>query len=158
MAMSDDQRDLVERATRRLAETDEPGWVDLPGPIMSRIRSLVIPSIAVAVHSPDGYAVHDDRGSRTWVSGRLLTNAIRRALQHPAYAPSNLTLELDGDRCTRVAVELIASYGQDLNKIAQRARATAQEVVAEVLGPDPDGSVPVDVELVDIIEGDPRLV
>jgi hypothetical protein len=55
-------------------------------------------------------------------------------------------------------VELIASYGQDLNKIAQRARATAQKVVAEILGLDPDGPVPVDVELADIIEGDPRLV
>jgi hypothetical protein len=157
MAMRD-PLDRVERATRRLAETDEPGWVDLPGPIMSRVRSLVIPSKPVAIYSPEGDAVHDDRGSRTWVSGRVLTTALRRALQHPAYAPSNLTLELDGDRCTRVAVELIASYGQDLNNIAQHARATAQDVVADVLGPDPDGPVPIDVELADIIEGDPRLL
>ena len=157
MAMSD-PLDRVERATRRLAETDEPGWVDVMGPIMSRVRSLVIPSMPIAIYSPEGETVHDDRGSRTWVSGRLLTTSLRRALQNSAYALSNLTIELTGDRCTRVAVELIASYGQDLNKIAQRARATAQEVVAEVLGPDPDGPVPVDVELTDIIEGDPRLV
>lgn len=157
MAMSD-PLDRVERATRRLAETDEPGWVNLPGPIMARVRSLVIPSMPVAIYSPEGDAVHDDRGSRTWVAGRLLTTSLRRALQHSAYAPSNLTLELDGDRCTRVAVELIASYGQDLNKVAQHARVTAQEVVSVALGPDPDGPVPIDVELADIIEGDARLV
>ncbi|KRF00805.1 hypothetical protein ASG88_10255 [Nocardioides sp. Soil777] len=151
--------DPLDRA-REAARHDEPaGWIELSGSIMSRVRATVAPSEPILAFGHDGATERDDAGSRTWVSARILTTALRRALREPTLAPEAIDLVIEDERLRRVEVTLVCSYGIDLRAQAEVARDEVHAVVLGILGPDPEftrGSI--DIVVSDVVVGDPHVV
>ena len=67
-------------------------------------------------------------------------------------------LDVDEERVTRVRLGLVCSYGTDVRSEAAEVRGEVQELLVSLVGPDPRGAVDVDIDVVDVVEGDPRLV
>ena len=57
-----------------------------------------------------------------------------------------------------MCVDLVCAFGTDVRVAGARAGDAVVATVAEVLGPDPRfGPAQVQVRVVDVVEGDPRL-
>lgn len=162
-----DPQDPVVRATRELrrrAEADEApeGWPAVAQTVRQRVRSSVAPAdpvLVVGTPADPAATVRDDRGSRTYVSSRVLEASLRRLLRRePTHAPERITLRVEHERPAQVAVELTCSYGTDLHALAEEVRADARAVLAETVGVGAGPPVPVTVVVVDVVAGDPRRV
>ncbi|VXC02291.1 hypothetical protein [Nocardioides sp. AX2bis] len=153
-----DPADPVVRATRELrrrAEADEApeGWPAVERTVRQRVRSTVAPADPVLV-----LGVRDDRGSRTYVSSRVLEASLRRLLRRaPTHAPDRITLRVEDERPSLVEVALTCAYGTDLRALAEEVRSDARALLAETVGVGPV-PVPVTVDVVDVVAGDPRRV
>lgn len=154
--MALEPHDLAEGPLARAldaARDEQPeGWVALSAAIKERVRATVTPAYPLLVRDlPDG--------SRTFVSTRVVSAALRVLLGREAtHAPSGIRLRLDGDRLVGVDLALVAAYGVDLVALADHVRA---EVVAELVGLTGGAQLsPADVgiDVVDVVEGDPRVV
>ena len=151
--------DPLDRARRAAREEEPDGWIDLSQSIMSRVRSVVTPTVPVLAFSTTGETTHDDAGSQTRVSSRILNNALRRLLQQPTVAPVAIDLTIVAERLEAVSLSLVCSYGVDLIALADAVREAAYAEIVSVLGPDPDFSPGhIDVRISDVVIGDPNLV
>lgn len=155
-APGSDLLDAAARAAREAQEGPAGGWGVLAETVMDRVRDLVVPGQPLLTHGDGGTAERDPQGSRTWVSSRVLLPVLRRALQQPSHAPARVDLRIRSGRLESVAVELVVTYGVDVHAVADGVRATVADTVRTLLGPDPDHGPPlVDVEVVDVVDGDP---
>ena len=112
-----DGPDPLERAVEltRAEPVDPPGWEDVAGSVMRRVRATVRPGRRIQVALPDA------GGGATYVSDRVLVAALRSALGDlDGLAPSRIRVEVADDRCTAVEVELVARYGTDLQLLGDR--------------------------------------
>lgn len=158
-----DATGLLDRAAALVRQQvqDEPpaAWPPVAEGIRERVRLLVIPAEPIALHGPDGEAV-DDAGSRTIVSSRVLVAALRRALRGSAdHAPERIRLDVDDEQLLGLRIELVVAYGTDIPDVAARVRAVVARSLADLLG---DGlhlgrSLDVGLDVVDVVDGDPRL-
>lgn len=153
------ETDPVVRATRELrrrAEADEApaGWPEVEQTVRERVRSTVRPADPVLVLGD-----RDDSGSRTYVSSRVLEASLRRLLRRaPTHAPDRITLRVEDERPVRLELSLTCTFGVDLRALAEEVRADARAVLAETVGADTGRPLPVTVDVVDVVEGDPRRV
>ena len=143
-----DRPDPLERAAELArSAVDSPDWEDVAGSVMRRVRATVRPGRRIRV------ALLDEGGGTTYVSDRVVVSALRSALADlDGLAPSRIRVEVADDRCTAVAVELVARYGADLLLLGDRC----QEVVAGVLRGLLVDAVEVSVDVVDVSLDDPR--
>jgi hypothetical protein len=146
----------VEQARREAFDATPQGWVELSDTIMSRVRGLVRPAEPVLVLGPDG-PEQDDQGSRTYVSSRVVVDALRRVLQaHPTHAPERIDLRLEDTRLRGVHLALVATYGVELRPLADEVRAEVLVTLRGLVGPDPElDAAAIEVEFVDGVPGDP---
>ncbi len=147
----------VEEARREPFDDTPQGWVELSDTIMSRVRGLVRPGDPILVHAAGGGPDQDDHGSRTYVSTRVVVDALRRALMaEPTHAPARIDLSLTDSRLRAVEIGLVATYGVELRPLADQVRVVVLDTLRALLGPDPelDGSA-ISVEVVDVVVGDP---
>lgn len=159
----------LERATRALrAEPTpiDPGRIDVTAAVMSRVRGLVRPGRELVVHGPDGSPVHDPFGSQVRVAERVLRTAVRQVATSADTAPDQVRVDVtDGPEgagtgtagaAQQVALEvqLVARYGTQLPAACATLRAELLELLDALLGP---ATTPrrVDLEVVDVTEGDP---
>lgn len=135
------------------ARDEQPeGWVALSAAIKERVRATVTPAHPLLVRDlPDG--------SRTFVSTRVVTAALRVLLgQEATHAPSGIRLRLEGDRLVGVDLALVAAYGVDLVALADHVRADVLAELAGLTGVALLTPADVDIDVVDVVEGDPRVV
>lgn len=147
-----DPADPLGRALAAVRDEQPEGWVALSDSIMRRVREVVTPAYPLLVRElPDG--------SRTYVSTRVVAAGLRLLLsREPTHAPSGIRLHLDEDRLTGIDLALVAAYGVDLLALADRVRAEAIVEVAALTGLAPLTPVDVGVDVVDVVDGDPRVV
>lgn len=151
--------DPLDRALEAARHEEPQGWIELSASIMSRVRRTIAPSEPILAFNQAGLAEHDETGSRTWVSARIVTAAIRRALDLPTVAPDGIDLVIEEERLRRVELSLVAAYGVDLPALAEVARDRVHEAVVGLLGPDPEFSAAsIDVHISDVVVGDPHVV
>lgn len=152
--------DPLDRATRAAREEDPEGWIELSASIMSRVRSLVTPSDPILTFTDAGSSARDDQGSRTYVSTRIVSSALRRLLQREAtHAPDGIRLHIEDDRLTGIDLTLVCSYGVDLVALATTVRSDALTEITRLIGPAPDlEPAAITIEIIDVVEGDPNLV
>lgn len=153
MAVDDDGTAApLTRALDAARATEPPGWGALADTIMRRVGELTTPAYPLAVRVlPDG--------SRTSVSTRALQTALRVVLStEPTHAPSGIRLELEDDRVVGVEIAVVAAYGVDLVALAERLRPVVIDEVASLTGQPPLPPVAVTVDVVDVVDGDPRVV
>ncbi|MCM3515229.1 MULTISPECIES: hypothetical protein [Nocardioides] len=151
--------ELLDRALRAVREDDPGGFEGVRSSVLERVRRTVVPADPVLVRRADGGVDHDPDGSRTWVSSRVVRSAVRRLAQRRvASAPASVQVDVDEERVTRVRLGLVCSYGTDVRSEAAEVRGEVQELLVSLVGPDPRGAVDVDIDVVDVVEGDPRLV
>ena len=154
--------DLLARATTELREAPEraPTWQDISDGVVGALRTITRRSTWVVAPlergSADGRPGAPDTVS---VSDQAIATLVRRTLRAlPGCAPSGLDVEVDdAGRCTGLLVEVVAAYGEDLQRLAGLVRERTAAVLAEALGP--VGAPPpesVAVQVVDVTEGDPR--
>lgn len=144
--------DRLDRAAELAREEPmaAPDWEETAGRVMRRIRGSIRPGRSVLV------PLTDERGSTTHVNERVVLGALRAALAGvEGVAPSGLRLELDGEVCTAVEVEVVARYDLDLPALGDRCRAVARGVLREVLLDSAD-VVDVRVAVVDVTLEDPQ--
>lgn len=148
----------LDRAVRAARAQQPEGWVELSGSIMSRVRAIVTPSAPLLTFSPDGIPIHGADGSRTYVSARVVTAALRRLLQgDPTHAPEGIDLRVAGDRLTGIDIRLVAAYGVDLLALAAAVRSEVHAAVRRLLVADPALDRPaIGIEFVDVTAGDPN--
>ncbi len=152
--------DPLERARRAAREEQPEGWIELSESIMSRVRSLVTPSDPILAFTDAGNSTRDTEGSRTYVSARVVTSALRRLLQRePTHAPDGIRLQVEDDLLTGIQLTLVCSYGVDLVALATAVRQDVLGEIARLIGPNPNlGPATISIEITDIVEGDPNLV
>ncbi|MEU4454240.1 hypothetical protein AB0F44_23120 [Nocardioides sp. NPDC023903] len=146
------------RAIRAARAEQPPGWVDLAGSIMSRVRAIVVPSEPILTFTEQGTPARDEQGSETYVSAHVVTAALRRLLQeHPTHAPDTIDLHLDDSRLTGIEIRLVARYGVELHPLADTLRPQILEIVEGLLGPAPGLDLStIQIEYVDVTRGDPN--
>ncbi len=147
-----DGPDPLERAVElaRSKPVDPPGWEDVAGSVMRRVRATVRPGRRVQVALPDA------GGGATYVSDRVVVSALRSALTDlDGLPPSGIRVEVADDRCTAVEVELVARYGTDLQLLGERCREIVTGVLRGLLLAAAD-AVEVSVVVVDVTLDDPR--
>lgn len=144
--------DPLARALEAARAEQPEDWVALSSSIMRRVREVVTPAYSLLVRElPDG--------SRTYVSTRVVTAGLRLALsREPTHAPSGIRLQLTDDRLTGLDLAVVAAYGVDLVALAERVRAEAIAEVVALTGQPPLSPADVGVDVVDVVEGDPRVV
>lgn len=155
--------DPLERATRALRqdeeEAQEPRWLELSESIMTRVRGISWPAARVLASDPEGRSDRDTQGSRTYVSSRVVRDALRRALTTSQVEPKDIDLRVVDDHLQRLDLELVATYAQDLQEVGHWARGEALRVLDEQLGPLPDLDPDADVSITitDLHDDDARL-
>lgn len=155
--------DPLEQATALVrAESAEPPqqWGEVRERIRDRVRLLVLPAEPVRLSRLDGAAV-DDRDSTMTVSSRVLRAAVRQRLSgSTTHVPDAIDLEIEDELLTGLRLELVVAFGADLTAVVGRVRDDVAEALATLLGPDLGFGTPlrIDVEIVDVVPGDPRLV
>lgn len=149
----------LDRARRAAREEQPEGWIELSESIMSQVRSLVTPSDPILAFTGAGSA-RDAEGSRTYVSARVVTSALRRLLQRePTHAPDGIRLHVQDDRLTAIDLNLVCAYGVDLVALADSVRHDVLVEVERLIGPDPSlGPAAVSIDITDVVEGDPNLI
>ncbi len=152
--------DPLDRALQAAREETPEGWVELSQSVMSRVRGLVAPSDPVLAFGAEGSDTHDATGSRTFVSTRVIAASLRRLLQGaPTHAPERIDLEVVDDRLVAVELTFVCSYGVDLRALAGRLRDDVLTELTSLIGPDPElGPAMIDIEIADVVDGDPNLV
>jgi hypothetical protein len=158
MALTPD-RDPLTRAVEAARRT-EPEWVEVSTSILDKVRAAMGPSEPLIVFSPDGEPLHDEAGSHTYLSSRVLRHELRRLLQsQPTHAPERIELDVEDRRLATIAVRLVAAYGVALPALGDRVREDLVSLLRDLLGPDPSFS-PADVviEFTDVVDGDPNRV
>jgi hypothetical protein len=149
-----DRTHPLDRATElaRREQVDTADWEQTAAGVMRRIRASIRPGRPLRATLPD------DRGSATFVNERVVVALVRQALLGvDGAALADVRVEVAGDRCAAVRLELVARYGADLQLLGERCRAVASEVLAGVRLADPDeGAVDVHVSVVDVTLHDPR--
>lgn len=155
MAIRAGHDELLARAARALREQPQPGWVDITDRVVAAVRATPRHGWPIRVAVRDV----DDRGGAdtVHVSDRVVVAVVRSRLAGlPASAPARIEMRLDGDRCTGARVELVAAYGNQLQRLADDARRVVLACLAELLGPHEGGDLQVDVHVQDVTPGDPR--
>ncbi len=151
--------DLLTRARQAARGEERPqGWSELSASILSRIRAAGPPAYPIVTVTDGQLTTRDDRGSRTFVSSRVASAAVRRVLQQAAtHAPERIHLDVDGAHVTRVDIRLVAAYGADLVALMDQVRQDVAATLSHLLGPDPQlDEVTIDVEVIDVVVGDPN--
>lgn len=144
----------LERAEMLARTMRPPGWSQLAQDVKAGARRVVRPDRTVVAE------VKAD-GSRTMVSTRALVALLGGALRlSPQYAPADLTFRVDADRVSAVEVSLVAAFGADLASVSADVRRCVVAGAGSILaGPGvPTAALVVDVDVVDVVDGDPRTV
>lgn len=154
----DDRPDPLDRALEVARHEETPGWTEVSESVMARVRRLVMPAALVRTFGDDGQVARGPFGSTVLVSGRVLVPLLRRVVDSPTRAVDAIDVEVDDDRCTSVRVSLVGSYGTDLQEEGAKVHEIVTQTIRSVLGPDPDfdPSTDVEVQFVDVVDGDPH--
>ncbi|WP_139977343.1 hypothetical protein [Nocardioides litoris] len=162
MALEQPSPDPLARAVAAARAEEPPAtWPALAQNIRSKVRTVVGPSDPVLVRDASGATVLDADGSRTWVSTRVLLTLAREALTTATHAAESVRFDLggdDGDDVVAVEVAVAVAYGSDIATVAADVRRAAGDLLDEQVGGSASGARPVHVEVVDVVEGDPRVV
>lgn len=161
MALEPTTPDPLRRALEA-AKSAQPhdDWVNVSTSTLDRVRSLGRgPAEPIVVRDAAGDDAHDQHGSRTFVSTRVVVAALRRLLlDRPSHAPVDVRLRLDGVELVGVEVDLVAAYGLDLVELGDVVRRQVLQLVLDHLGPGgPLGAEHVHVAFVDVVVGDARV-
>jgi hypothetical protein len=142
--------ELLARAARSLREEPQPGWVQISQRVVSGVRSVARQTRPVDLPlGPAGGAARRP-GDRLDVADLVVVALVRQALAGlDGVRPEGVEVLLDGRRLTGVVVRVAVGYGLAVDEAAARVRAATTVVLADLLGP--DGSAPVDVEVVDLL-------
>lgn len=143
--------DPLDKAVRALRRTSHPGWIELPEQIMATVRSMVLHDEPILTFPTDPPA----DGSRTWVSSRVVTTALRLHVGERDMALSDVSLTLDQDRLARVDLETVGSYGVDLIAAGAGVIARARSALDDLGLGDPHRGYEIFVRVVDVVVGDP---
>lgn len=144
--------DPLVRAVQAAIAEERPGFPDVADTVMTRVRRLVTPAVPVLVaEGPDG--------SRTLVSTRVLSAALRDALSRDAtHAPTGIRLRIEDDRLVGVDLALVAAYDLDLHALAVVVRDLVVAELAALVGVGSVTPADVDVTWVDVVVGDARML
>ncbi|MEO9323181.1 hypothetical protein ABFT23_06790 [Nocardioides sp. C4-1] len=154
--------DPLRRALEAAKAQDSPDdWVVVASTVRERVAALgrAAPTEPLLVRDAGGDLVHDEHGSRAVVSSRAVLSALRRLLlTAPTHAPDGIRLHVDDGELTGVDVSLVGAYGLDLVALAGDVRSQVVEVVTALIGPGgPFGPAQVQIDVVDVVVGDPRV-
>ncbi|GAA1906570.1 hypothetical protein GCM10009737_04200 [Nocardioides lentus] len=144
----------LQRATRAARAEEPSGWSVLADDVKRRARTITRPDHPVLVRL-------DADGSRTVVSSRVLLAAVRRLLgSAPTHAPDDVVFRVDDERLLAVEVSLVAAFGVDLVTLAEDVRAQVLEEIGSIVTGEGTDAPPltVDVAVVDVVDGDPRVL
>ncbi|NYE34977.1 hypothetical protein F4692_000081 [Nocardioides cavernae] len=147
----------LERAAAAARAEEPADWPAVSDGIRRKVRATVLPSRRIVVVGADGSADQDEHGSHTYVSSRVVRARLRQVLgATPGVAAERIDLTVDDDdRLARVEVDLVCAYGTVLPQAADVARLAVTAVLDDLLGA--GTRPPVDVEVSDVVVGDPRL-
>lgn len=150
--------DPLERATQ-VARTEPPAaWSAVSSSVMTQVRTIVSPAQPLLTFGPEGSVSRDEDHSRTLVSTRVVSARLRRRLQRSTHAPGRIELMADRERLIAAEVDLVGSYGADLQATGARARSDVHEEIVALLGMDPHfGPDQITIRFVDVVEGDATL-
>ena len=138
-----------------LARRADPAWPEVRSAALRRIRSLATPGEPVLLRDGDGSPEHDPAGSRSYVSTRVLTAALRRVLTvSPTHSPSAVHLAVEGGLLERVDIELVVSYGTPLAALAEQVHHDVRAELARLLGAGAVVPGTIGVTVVDVVPGD----
>lgn len=147
---------IISRAVDALQDRAEKESAERPA-VASGVRDRVRRSPPLS--KPVDADVEDLTGASTFrqldtlvVSDRVVVDALRTALSGiPGTAAESISRVLDGRTCMGVHVELVTGYGADLRLTGDRVRSVVRATLHDTLGI----VAPVDVTLVDVVDGDP---
>lgn len=141
--------DPVARARDLAREQDSERWSALSERIREQARSITRPAEPMLVSTAGD-------GARTRVSSRIVTARLRRLLQRQAtHAPAAIDLVITDERLVEVSVDLVCSFGPDLHLLAEQVRDEIRGALHELADLEPER---VDIRVVDVVDGDPRVV
>lgn len=156
MALND-SRPPLERAVAAAQEHRPRQWEQVSATIMARVRAVrsgtsdVIRATLLDAPAEGGV-------SRTHVSTLVLRDRLREGLRHHDHVLSDVKFGIEDDHLVRLELSLACRFGADLRSVGARAHALADSILDETLGPaDPRHPRTVEVTVVDVTEGDPRL-
>lgn len=137
------------RAARTLREEPQPGWIEISGSVLARVRSVTRLTSPLRMDLTD----LDPSAGDAHVSDYVVTSELRRALTGvTGCTPVQITLGLDGEVCREVQVSIAGDFGMDLRALADEAHAgVSAELVTLVGGAAPPPEA-VTVAVVDVIE------
>lgn len=142
----------LSRAGKVLRELPDPGWDALAGSVIDAVRAAPRGGWPLKVHDRTAEIPSPDLIT---VSDLVLRGALARALRFDQVAVSSI-IELfsDGEELRRIRIELTGRYGTELHEVVDTARAVAVAVVDDLLGiAMPEHGI--DIEVTDIVDGDP---
>lgn len=147
----------LDRAVTAAQAEQSEDWEAVSQAVKRRVRATVMPARPILFVAADGSAEHDEHGSRTYVSSRVVRAGLRDALRtRPDLTAERIDLTVDDERLSRIEVDLVCAYGTDLPAATEAARGLVLTVVRDLLGP---GTLPpVDLTVSDVVVGDARLV
>lgn len=138
MAMNPGNPDpVLARAARSLREQPaDASWIDISDSIISKIRATTRRTWPVDAEYPTAATNSEREADTLRVSDHVVRAAIRRALAgvHGA-EPTAVDLYLDGHTCTGARIEVVGTYGEDLQAVGDALAAIAASTISELLGP-----------------------
>jgi hypothetical protein len=143
--------DLLSEAGGFLRDAPEPGWNAIAARVIAAVQET--PRTGGWPLLADG-ADHPGTG-HLYVSEDVVRSTLAVTLrQRYLCAPTAIDFTIDDGALHAVHIQVTGSYGTELHELADRIRATTDEIVTELLGPATSRS-PIDITIADVVRGDP---
>ena len=144
--------DLLSQAGGFLRSAPEPGWDAIAVRVIAAVRATPRPGgRPLIADGPD----HPGRG-HLYISENVVRSTLAVTLrQLYLCAPTAIQFDINDGTLRAVHMEVTASYGTDLRRLAERIRATTADTIIELLGAAATNRGPIDITITDVVTGDP---
>jgi hypothetical protein len=128
---------VLDRAARSLKDQPvDARWIDISESIISKVRASARRSWPVDAEYTTATTKPERKADTLRISDRVVRTAIRRALAgvHGA-EPTAVDLYLDDHTCVGARIDVVGTYGDDLQAIGDALADIALATLIDVLGP-----------------------
>ena len=106
--------------------------------------------------APDRRRARSSRPGHLYISENVVRSTLAVTLrQLYLCAPTAIQFDINDGTLRAVHMEVTASYGTDLRRLAERIRATTADTIIELLGAAATNRGPIDITITDVVTGDP---